>query len=83
MGIIDSFYFRLTCPQCGKQDTAAAHDRGSNWSGSSWGLIGQPDGFAISQSMGLSGPKLESAQCTTCKVDATWEEASFSKPKEW
>lgn len=83
MGTIDSAHFRITCPECGNQETVSASDKGSGWGGSSWNNLRTATHFKMTQSDDGTGPELTSASCKECEVDATWESAMFSKPKGW
>jgi hypothetical protein len=82
MGTIDAVYYRLTCPNCEALETVSARESGSGW-GASWGSIGTPKSFEISQSDDGTGPILNTAKCKVCRIDATTESASYNKPKGW
>lgn len=82
MGTTDAVYYRLTCPNCGAQETVSARETGSSWS-ASWGAIGTPKGFNITQSDNGPLPSLDSAVCKECGVEATKETATYSKPSGW
>lgn len=83
MGIIDSAHYRLSCPQCGEQETVSANDKGSGWGGSNWQNLNKPTNFNMTQDDNGHGPRVTSASCKHCKVDATWKSAMYNKPKGW
>ncbi|WP_156882869.1 hypothetical protein [Rhodovulum sp. P5] len=84
MGIIDSTYFRIRCPQCGTVNIAETHQRGSNWSPGSWGSISGGGDFSLSvKDDDVSGPDIVSATCKQCGEAAEVELHGFAKPKDW
>lgn len=71
MGIIDKTTYTLKCPQCGRTGTATTRDKGSGWSGSSWGSFSIAEGFELeSTGGGKVEPTIVSATCTRCSVAA-------------
>ncbi len=84
MGVIDSTFFRIRCPQCETINIAEAHQRGSNWSPGSWGSIRGGGDFELTiKDDDVTGPDIVSAECTLCGVAAKIETRGFAKPKDW
>ena len=84
MGVIDSTYFRIHCPQCGTVNVAETHQRGSSWSPGSWGGISGGGDFEMTiEDNDVTGPDVVSAECKTCGVAAEIESHGFAKPKGW
>jgi len=74
MGIIDQKCFTVACPTCGSSESATISDKGSGWSGSSWGSHTQLKKFdAIWEGGGKSEPEIKTATCKSCGTTANVE----------
>jgi predicted RNA-binding Zn-ribbon protein involved in translation (DUF1610 family) len=81
MGIIDSTWFRFTCPKCGTNETVVVHDKGSGWSGSAWGTIRPLTRFDVTATGGgKEEPEVKTATCKTCGVPATVDTGYGTSP---
>jgi hypothetical protein len=82
MGIIDSVWFRFTCPECGAEESTLVHDKGSGWRGSSWGVVSDTPGFTVSATGGgTTEPQVTSAVCKKCGGSAAVETGYGRPPK--
>jgi len=67
MGIIDIAIITLTCETCGIEETHKCLDKGSMWSGSSWGEMPEFEHFDVeSRGGGYQEPEIISATCKRC-----------------
>ena len=82
MGIIDTAWFKFTCPKCKAEETVVVHDKGSGWSGSSWQSIREPQSFAIlSNGGGKAEPEVAQATCKKCGSAADVKSGYGGGPK--
>lgn len=74
MGIIDQKRFTVTCLECGSSESATIFDKGSGWSGSSWGSDAQLTNFNANwEGGGKSEPEIKTATCKVCGATANIE----------
>jgi len=82
VGITDKLWVKLSCPQCGKAETASSNDKGSTWGGPSWTGLTEFQSFSAHVTGGgKTEPEVSDATCNTCgakaKVESTY---GFGRP---
>jgi hypothetical protein len=75
MGVIDKCTYTLSCDVCAVSEVKSVLDKGSCWSGSSWGSPPKFSNFNVSWNGdgGRKEPGLVSATCRKCGKPANIE----------
>ena len=77
MGCIDKVTHTLTCPKCGQTERDSVKDFGNRWSGSDWEEGPAFKFFTViwdNRKNRAFEPKMLSAKCCTCGIEAKHEE---------